>query len=413
MKSVFAAALLLIFSITAFAQETSELTTPPNGDNEHAEVSQWIGPVRISIDYHSPRVHNPAENDRTGHIWGELVHYGIVDEGFGPTKGAPWRAGANESTTITFSNDVKVEAKDLQAGTYALFLDVKKEGSWNWILSKHLGWGSFQYDPKYDVLHVAVTPADAPFTEFMTYGFDERHPDSAVAYLQWEKKRVPLKIEVPNVNALYVAKMRQDLESWAGFNYQDWQTAAQFCADNKINLEEALEWADKAVNGPFRGATIAHEDFSTLSTKAAVLVAMGRDADADAVIQKALHLPTADSYSIYAYAMGLLRTGRKDDAMKIFSFNHQQHPQDKFWGPLGLARGYTALGDKKNAVANWEIVVQNVPANLSGRIPMYEAALKKAKLGGGGGFRLQPTAALITLTRSTTPTASMNTSPNP
>jgi predicted Zn-dependent protease len=226
-----------------------------------------------------------------------------------------------------------------------------------------------------------MTSAYASFTEFMTYGFDERHPDSAVAYLQWEKKRVPLKIEVPNVNALYVAKMRQDLASWAGFNYQDWQTAAQYCADNKINLEEALEWADKAINGPFRGATIAHEDFSTLSTKAAVLVAMGRDADADAVMQNALHLPTADSYSIYAYAMGLLRAGKKDDAMKIFSFNRQQHPQDKFWVPLGLARGYTALGDKKNAVANWEIVVQNVPANLSGRIPMYEAALKKVKEG--------------------------------
>jgi hypothetical protein len=381
MKFALAAVLLLMFSITAPAQETSELSTPPNGDNEHAEVSQWIGPVKISIDYHSPRVHNPAENDRTGHIWGELVHYGFLDEGFGPTKGAPWRAGANESTSITFSNDVKVEGKDLKAGTYALFLDVEKEGAWNWVLSRHLGWGSFQYDPKDDVLRVAVTPADAPFTEFMTYGFDERHPDSAVAYLQWEKKRVPLKIEVPNVNALYVAKMRQDLESWAGFSYQDWQTTAQFCADNKINLEEALEWADKAINGPFRGATIAHEDFSTLSTKAAVLVAMGRDADADAVIQKALHLPTADAYSIYAYGMGLLRKDKKENAMKIFSFNHQQHPQDKFWTSLGLARGYTALGDKKNAVANWEIVLQNVPANLSGRIPMYEAALKKAKEG--------------------------------
>jgi hypothetical protein len=380
-KFALPAVLLLMFSLTAPAQETAQLTTPPNGDNEHAEVSQWIGPVKISIDYHSPRVHNPAENDRTGHIWGELVHYGFVDEGFGPTKGAPWRAGANESTSITFSNDVKVEGKELKAGTYALFLDVEKEGSWNWVFSKHLGWGSFQYDPKDDVLRVAVTPADAPFTEFMTYGFDERHPDSAVAYLQWEKKRVPLKIEVPDVNGLYVAKMRQDLESWAGFNYQDWQTAAQFCADNKINLDEALEWADKAINGPFRGGTIAHEDFSTLSTKAAVLVAMGRDADADAVIQKALHLPTADAYSIYAYGMGLLRKDKKENAMKIFSFNHEQHPQDKFWTSLGLARGYTALGDKKNAIANWEIVVQNVPANLSGRIPMYKAALKKVKEG--------------------------------
>ena len=379
MKYALAAVMVLMCAITVLGQETSELSAPPNGDEERAEVSQWIGPVKISISYHSPKVHNPDNNDRTGHIWGELVHYGFVDEGFGPTKGAPWRAGANESTSITFSNDVKVEGKDLKAGTYALFLDVEKAGPWNWIFSNHLGWGSFQYDPQYDVLRVAVGPQDAPFTEFLTYGFDQRRPDSAVAYLQWENKRIPFKIEVPNVNQLYVAKMRQELQSWPGFNYQDWQTAAQFCADNKINLEEALEWADKAINAPFRGATIGHEDFSTLSTKAAVLNAMGRESDADAVMQKALHLPGTDAYSVYAYGMGVLRKDDKAKAMKIFTLNQQQHPQDKFWTSLGLARGYTAVGDKKNAIASWEIVLQNVPANLSNRTAGYDAELKKLK----------------------------------
>ncbi|HZQ71177.1 MAG TPA: DUF2911 domain-containing protein [Terriglobales bacterium] len=379
MKNALWVALLLLLSIRLTAQESSELSTPPNGDNERAEVSQWIGPVRISIDYHSPRVHNPAANDRTGHIWGELVHYGFIDEGFGPTKGAPWRAGANESTAITFSNDVKVEGKDLKAGTYALFLDVEKTGPWYWIFSNHLGWGSFQYDPKDDVLRVPVTPQDSPFTEFLTYGFDDRRPSSAVAYLQWEKKRIPFKIEVPNVNELYVTKMRQELQSWPGFNYQDWQTAAQFCADNKINLEEALTWADKAIYAPFRGATIGREDFATLQTKAAVLEAMGRQSDADGVMQKALHLPGTGAAEVYIYGMGLLRAGKNAKAMEIFTFNQQQHPQEKFWTSLGLARGFTALGDKKNAIANWEIVLQNVPPNMSGRTPGFEAALKKLK----------------------------------
>jgi len=379
MKYELVAILFLMFSITSSGQETSELSTPPNGDNQHAEITQWIGPVKVSIDYHGPRVHNPDNNDRTGHIWGELVHYGFVDEGFGPTKGAPWRAGANESTTISFSHDLKVDGKDLKAGTYALFLDVEKAGPWNWVFSHHLGWGSFQYDPQDEALRVPATPEDAPFTEFLTYGFDDRRPDSAVAYLQWEKKRIPLKIEVPNVNALYVAKMRQDLESWAGFNYQDWQTAAQFCAGHKINLDEALQWADKAINGPFRGATIAHEDFSTFSTKAGVLQAMGREAEADALMEKALHLPGTDAYSVYAYGMGLLRKDNKEKAMKIFVFNRQQHPQEKFWTSLGLARGYTAVGDKKNAIANWEVVLQNIPSNLSNRTATYESSLQKLR----------------------------------
>lgn len=375
------AAMVFMFltSAFAFAQETSEISTPPNGDAERAEVSQWIGPVRVSIEYHSPHVHNPANNDRTGHIWGELVHYGFVDEGFGPSESTPWRAGANETTTITLSDDVKVGGKDLKAGRYALFLDLEKTGPSYWIFNRHLGWGSFQYEAKEDVLRVPTNLEDAPFTEFLTYGFDERRPDSAVGFLQWEKKRIPLKIEVPNVNELYVAKLRQQLESWPGFRYEDWQTAAQFCADNKINLEEALVWADKAISAPFRGATVGHEDFSTLQTKAAVLEAMGRESDAEKVMERAFILPGTDAFEIYGYGVHQLRNGKKDKAMKIFALNQQKHPEDKFWTSLGLARGYTAMGDKTKAIANWEVVLRNVPGNLKAQTANYEGALKKLK----------------------------------
>jgi len=370
--------LLFLWCVNGSSQELSELAMPPNGDNQKAEVSQWLGPVKISIAYHSPRVHNPPQNDRTGHIWGELVRYGFFDEGFGPSRATPWRAGANESTTITFSHDVKVEGKDLKAGTYALFVAVEKEQPWTWIFSTLAsGWGSFQYDPRYDALRVSAAPQEAPFTEFLTYGFDDRRPDSAVAFLQWEKKRIPFKIEVPDVNELYVSQMRKDLQVWPGFNYQNWQTAAQFCADHKINLEEALTWADRAVTEPFRGATIGHEDFSTLSTKSAVLQALGRDADAEAVMQKALHLPQTEPALVYQYAMGLVRAGKNAKAMEVFNVNKQQHPDEKFWTYLGLARGYTAVGDKKNAIENWEIVIRNVPPNFSGNTERFKAALKK------------------------------------
>jgi hypothetical protein len=77
--------------------------------------------------------------------------------------------------------------------------------------------------------------------------------------------------------------------------------------------------------------------------------------------------------------MRVLRSGKKDKAMTIFVLNQQQHPDDKFWTSLGLARGYTAMGDKTNAIANWEIVVRNVPASLKGQTANYEGALKKLK----------------------------------
>src|SRR6476646_7059433 len=128
------AGLLLTFAITlvaistSFGQELSEITMPPNGDNQKAEVSQWIGLVKVTIAYHSPNVHGGGGKDRTGHIWGELVKYGMFDDGFGPSKAAPWRAGANETTTISFSHDVKIGGRDVRAGTYGLFLELQPSG---------------------------------------------------------------------------------------------------------------------------------------------------------------------------------------------------------------------------------------------------------------------------------------------
>ncbi len=381
MRILLGVSALLLLSVSSVSQELSEVPLPPNGDAEKAEVSQWIGLVHISIVYHSPRVHR-AGNDRTGHIWGELVKFGLFDDGFGPSTATPWRAGANENTKITFSHDVKVEGQDLKAGTYALFLAVAETGPWTWIFSDQTtGWGSFQYDPKYDALRVQGTPQDVPFTEFLTYGFDDRKPDSAVAFLQWEKKRIPLKVEVPNINDLYVQQMRKDLLSWPGFNYQNWQTAAQFCADNKINLEEALVWADKAIHSPFRGAALGREEFGTLQTKAAVLSAMGRESEADKLMEHALQLPGGTADEVYRYGRGLLADKKNAQAMKIFETNRQQHPGERFWTALGLARGYTATGDKKNAIASWEQVIANVPPDLAANTPRFQEELRKLKEG--------------------------------
>ena len=361
-------------------QVHSEISMPPNGRNQRAEVSQWIGLVKITIDYHSPNVHGGGGKDRAGHLFGEFIPYGFYDEGFGPSRSTPWRAGANESTTITISHDVKVEGKDLKAGTYALFLKLEKDGPWTWIFSNHArGWGSYQYDQKDDALRISVTPQTAPYTEFLTYGFDERRPDSSIAFLQWDNKRIPFKIEVPNTNQLYVDQMRRELQEWPGFNYQNWQTAAQFCADNKINLEEALVWAEKAINEPFKNAALGQADISTLGTKAAVLEAMGKTAEADAVMDTAIRLPETTALSLYRYCARLLADGRKDRAMQVASLNQKQHPQEKFWTFLGLARAYTALGDKNNAIKNWETALQNVPPIQRSQIPAYENALKKLK----------------------------------
>jgi tetratricopeptide (TPR) repeat protein len=375
MKKFLAIALLTFVVLEGFAQG---LTLPPNGDNQKSSVTQFIGPVSVTINYNSPNVTAPNGDDRKGKIWGGLVHYGFIDQGFGPAKAAPWRAGANENTTITFSHDVKINGKDLKAGTYGLFLDVEKEGDWNWIFSNNAtSWGSYYYNPKEDALRAATKPEDASYTEFLTYGFDDRQAKSAVAYLQWENKRVPFKIEVPNVNELYAGIMRDELRGNTGFDYRNLMAAAQFCATNKVNLEEALTWADAAISMPF----IGKEEFATLQTKAAVLRALNKNSEADAIMDKAVNHETANVQNIHQYGRTLLGEGKKEKALEVFKLNRQRNPDDKFTTYVGLARGYAAVGDNKNAIKNWEIAIKNLPENQKQNLSFYEGELKKLKGG--------------------------------
>jgi len=375
MKKIITLAAFLCLTGWVMAQPLSQ---PPSGENQKSRVTQWIGPVEVSITYNSPNVHAPNGDDRKGHIWGELVPYGYVDQGFGSSKASPWRAGSNENTVITFSHDVKVEGKDIKAGKYGLFLALSKEGPSTWIFSNNsTSWGSYFYNQSEDALRVNTTLQDGAYTEFLTYGFDDRKLESAVAFLQWENKKIPFKIEVPNVNDLYVSRMRNELRSFPGFDSRNYATAAAFCARNKINLEEALSWADQAMNAGLGGA----EDMTTMSTKSDVLRAMGRDAEADALMDKAIKSPTATAMAIHQYARGLLAAGKKEKAMEIFLYNAKAHPEEKFTPNVGLARGYTAMGDKKNAIKYWELAIKNIPDNQKQNIAFYEGELKKLKDG--------------------------------
>jgi hypothetical protein len=361
------------FGMTAYAQN---LTQPPSGNNQKASVTQWIGAVSVAINYSSPDVHGPNGEDRSGHVWGELVPFGLTDPGFGPSKAIPWRAGANENTTITFSHAVTIDGKELKAGTYGVFLIVEKEAPWTWVFSTNsTSWGSFFYDPKEDALRVNATPQQSSYTEWLTYGFDDRKPTSTVAYLQWEEKKISFTINVPAVNEIYLSKIREELRNAIGFDYRNWSAAAQFCVQNKINLEEALTWAEGAISTPF----IGKEDFNTLQTKAAVLEALGRAAEAEVVMTKAVKLPGTSVMEIHQYGRSLLNDGKKDKAVEIFKLNRLIHPDDKFTTYVGLARGYTALGDKKNAVKNWEIAIKNLPEDQKRNLTFYEGELKKLR----------------------------------
>lgn len=369
--------LLHAFLFCACVAFPQAITTPPSGDNQKSEVSQWIGPVKVTITYSSPDVHGPNGEDRKGKIWGGPAHYGYIDQGFGPAKAAPWRAGANENTTISFSHDVVIGGKPVKSGTYGLFLAVESDKPWTWILSKDANsWGSYFYNPELDVVRVQANPQDCEYTEWLTYSFDNRKANTATAYLQWENKRAGFAIDVPNVNDIYVSTILDELRgTTAGFQYEPYITAALFTVETKSHLEQGLKWADQAISDPYFG----QENFNSLSVKAQVLAALGREAEADAVMDKAIKHATATVQLIHQYGRGLLAAGRNQKALDVFLYNAKRYPQEKFTPSVGLARAYTALGDKKNAIKYWELAIKNLPENQKQNLSFYEAELKKLK----------------------------------
>jgi Protein of unknown function (DUF2911) len=336
------------------------LTLPPSGNNQKASVTQYIGPVKVTIEYSSPAVHGPGGIDRRGQIWGKLVPYGMTDLGFRGGQLGPWRGGANENTVFTVSDPVLVEGQALPAGHYGLHLVAGPE-EWTIIFSKNASaWGSFFYDESEDALRVKVKPAKHAYREWLTYEFTTRRPAEATAELQWEELAVPWSIKVENVGDIYFSHLRHELTGALGFDPQAYDAAAQYCVQENIHLEDALKWADAAISLPAAGQT----NFDTLSTKALVLTKMGRDAEAQTIMQTALHHPTATAAQIHQYGRELLAAKKNQEALEVFKLNAERNG-DAWPVNVGLARGYMAIGDYSKALEYARKAVAQAPDKVN------------------------------------------------
>lgn len=231
-----ALALVTLGAPPAAAQLDMPRTSPA------ASVSQVIGVTEVTIDYH-----RPAVRERT--VWGALVPYGEV-----------WRAGANDRTTFTVSDDVEVEGEPLPAGTYGL-LAIPETGAWTLIFSEVAdAWGAFDYSPDNDALRVRVTPEEGPPREWLQYGFEHLGDDSATAVLHWDRLKVPFTISV-DLDDTVAAGIREVVR-WE-YPYQ----AASWALERGEHLDEAMTWTD---------ASIALErNFWNLAAKARLHAAAG------------------------------------------------------------------------------------------------------------------------------------------
>jgi len=344
------ALLSVVLLIGSFAQaqtatgETLMLDLPRA--SQHARVAQRIGITDITINYH-----RPLANGRQ--IWGKVVPYGQV-----------WRAGANENTTIAFSDPVTVEGQALDKGTYGLHM-IPGENQWTVIFSKNsTSWGSFTYKQDEDALRVTVKPQTAELHNALAYDFDDVKPDSTVVTMSWDKVAVPFQVKV-NVNEIVTASIHRQLYGLNQYYWEGWDDAAGYFLANKINLDEALKDEDQSIQ--------SEERYDNLINKSKILEALGRKEDANLYRDKALE--KASALQLYFYARQLQGEKKQDEALAIFRSTAKKYP-DSWTSHMGMARVYSAQGDFENAVKEVKLSLVSAPESNKSNLEGYVKKLQ-------------------------------------
>jgi hypothetical protein len=346
--------LLALFSSVLFVTSFSHAQTATGETlmldlpraSQRALIMQRVGITDITVNYH-----RPLANGRQ--IWGKLVPYGQV-----------WRAGANENTTITFSDPVTIEGQPLDKGTYGLHM-IPGENQWIVIFSKNSkDWGSFSYKQEDDALRVNVKPQTAEPRDALAYDFDEVKPASAVVTMRWDKVAVPFKVEV-KVNDLVTASIHRQLHGLNQYYWEGWDDAAGYFLANKINLDEALKDEDQSIQ--------SEERYDNLMNKSKILEAMGRKQDAEMFRTKALD--EASPLQLYFYARQLQSEKKQDQALTIFRSTAKKFP-DYWTSHVGMARVYSAQGDFENAVKEVKLSLAGAPDSNKANLENYVKRLQ-------------------------------------
>lgn len=331
----------------------SQIDLPPVGHNPRASISEEVGITGITIKYSRPGV-----KGREGKIWG-----GVVANDFGSfsfftnSMTSPWRAGANEATVISFEHDVRVEGKDLKAGSYALYMAMGSD-SVTLIFSKQIdSWGSFYYKPSEDVLRVKVKSVTLDKSvEWLKYEFIDHQEKSCTIALQWEKRSVPFKVEV-DVDNLVLARIRSEFMGVKGFISANKLQASMYCFNKNINMTEALGWAQSAVTGrPFgQSGFDAYENLANGYEK------INQLASSDSVMNEGLQIANINQY--IGYGRKLITKKRNDRAITVM-IDAQKKFGDVYAVNNGLAYAYSAKADFAKALAYANKAVSQAPPHL-------------------------------------------------
>ncbi len=225
MKKLFTAFCLL--ALFCLPTVNAQIKTP--APSPSCKVVQMVGLTEVTVDYS-----RPGKKDRTIFAADGLVPFGEM-----------WRTGANASTKVEFSDDVKIAGQDLPKGEYALYT-IPNATEWTIVFHKnltHWGVGGKDYSAAEDALRVSVKPSKTGHTvENFSISFDHLRDNSAHLVIAWDDTMVAIPVEVE-----VESKVMKDIENaMAGTTRGEYYTAARFYYNNDKDLSQALTWAKKA-----------------------------------------------------------------------------------------------------------------------------------------------------------------------
>jgi hypothetical protein len=258
-RRILVALIFVLAALPLAAQQQLRLPRP----SPKASVMQTSGLTDITINYNRPGVKGRK-------IWGALVPYNAV-----------WRTGANEATTIAFSDDVTIGGQKVPKGMYSLHT-IPGTDEWTVIFNSVAEqWGSYSYDAAKDVVRVKVKPEMATFTEWLTFDVPEVSTDSAKVVMRWENVAVPFTVNTDST-AKAMAAAQRAITSIDNDRWLIPLRAADFAFQND-RMDEASRWLDQAMK--------ERENTGTLWLKARIQARKGERAaairTAEAAIAKA------------------------------------------------------------------------------------------------------------------------------
>jgi hypothetical protein len=245
MKKALVTGALLLAATTAFGQLRTPRPSPKS------TLTQTVGITDITINYSRPGVKGRK-------IWGELVPFDKV-----------WRTGANEATTISFSDDVWINGQKLAKGSYSLH-SVPTSGDWTLIFNSVADqWGSYSYDQSKDALRVSVKPETSEYREWLTFEIPELTTDTAKVVMRWEKISVPFTVDTKS--------SERTLAQLKGALAPDWR--ASYAAANFAFENPGLA-TDAEMNGWIEQSLKLNQNISNLWLRARMAQKAGNKADA-------------------------------------------------------------------------------------------------------------------------------------